>query len=153
MAGAIKANLNRTLQPNAEPNVIPFIDVLLVLLIIFMVTAPTPTTDIRVDVPNHRGPPAASDARPTIVSVLSNGGVLRVEVDGEVVPQRDLAERVLARAALNNPLLPASALKREARIYVRADMDVAYQSVVGVMDELYSARFAQIGVYGQRADA
>lgn len=152
MIGAIKANRGRNLQPNAQPNVIPFIDVLLVLLIIFMVTAPKPTTDIRVDVPNHRSPPAASDARPTIVAVLRVGDGLRVEVDGEVVSQRDLEERVLARAALNNPLVPVGELKREARIYVRADMDVAYQAVVGVMDELYSARFAQIGVYGQRAD-
>jgi len=147
VAGAIKTNLRRTLEPNAAPNVIPFIDVLLVLLIIFMVTAPKPTTDIRVDVPNDRSPPAVSDARPTIVAVLRDGDALRVEVE-----QRDLAARVLARAALNNPLLPANELKREARVYVRADMEVAYQSVVGVMDELYGARFARIGVYGQRAD-
>ena len=152
MARAIKGSVRPSLQPNAEPNVIPFIDVLLVLLIIFMVTAPKPTTDIRIDVPNHRSPSAASDARPTIVSVLSDGGVLRLEVDGEVVPESELADRVLSRAALNNPHLPASDLKREARVYVRADMDIAYQAVVGVVDTLYGARFSQIGVYGQRAD-
>lgn len=152
MAGAINTSSKRTPEPNSQPNVIPFIDVLLVLLIIFMVTAPKPTTDIRVDVPNHRSPAAASDARPTIVAVLRDGDGLRVEVDGEIVAQRDLAARVLARAALNNPLVLAADLKRDARVYVRADMDVAYQSVIGVMDELYSARFAQIGVYGQRAD-
>lgn len=152
MAAAIKANSRRTPQPNAEPNVIPFIDVLLVLLIIFMVTAPTPTTDIRVDVPNDRSPPAVSDARPTIVAVLRDGDGLRLEVDGAAVTQNELVERVFVRAALNNPGVAAAELKSEARVYVRADMDVAYQSVVSVMDELYGARFARIGVYGQRAD-
>jgi biopolymer transport protein ExbD len=53
--------------PASEPNVIPFIDVLLVLLIIFMVTAPKPTTDLRVDMPRP-GPTIASALTPTIVA-------------------------------------------------------------------------------------
>ena len=58
--------------PAAEPNVIPFIDVLLVLLVIFMVTAPAPTVDLHVDLP--RGP--AHDpgpVHPTIVSIRDEG--------------------------------------------------------------------------------
>lgn len=150
MAGAISSANDRRLHPNAEPNVIPFIDVLLVLLIIFMVTAPQPTTDIRVDAPNLTG--QVSDARPTIVSLVRDGATFRLEVDGAEVEPQALASAVLAQAAANNPLIPAQDLRREARIFVRADLDVAYQSVISVMDELYAAQFARIGVYAQNAD-
>ncbi|GAM98824.1 biopolymer transport protein ExbD/tolR [alpha proteobacterium U9-1i] len=151
MAGAITSDTGRRMQPNVQPNVIPFIDVLLVLLIIFMVTAPKPTTDIRVDAPTLSGP--ASHARPTIVAIFRADGALRIEVDGETTSPGDLAGLVLARAAANNPTTPTQDLKREARIFVRADLDVAYQSVISVMDELYGAQFARIGVYAQDADA
>lgn len=55
------------LQPAAEPNMIPFIDVLLVLLVIFMVTAPKPTTDLRVDMPPPDSHGPVSPIEPTFV--------------------------------------------------------------------------------------
>ena len=55
------------LHPTSEPNVIPFIDVLLVLLIIFMVTAPTPTVDLHVDLPSNGA--RAGPERATIVAL------------------------------------------------------------------------------------
>ena len=62
------ATRRATLEPNAEPIVIPFIDVLLVLLIIFMVTAPKPTVDLRLDL-LESGPSHAAAIAPTIVEL------------------------------------------------------------------------------------
>ena len=135
------------LAPAAEPNVIPFIDVLLVLLIIFMVTAPRPTTDLRVDLPTG-GPPAPG--QPTIVMLEANGGGLFV--DGEAVTLEALPDVALAHALANNPEMNSGNVRFYARILVRADQDAAYASVVDVVDELQGARFAKVGMFGETAD-
>ncbi|WP_395645360.1 ExbD/TolR family protein [Terricaulis sp.] len=135
------------LAPAADPNVIPFIDVLLVLLIIFMVTAPKPNTDLRVDLPSG-GPPA--QGRPTIVMLLPDDGGLFV--DGEAVTLEGLPAATLAHALANNPDMDAGNVRENARVLVRADLDAAYASVVAVVDELQHARFAKVGVAGEAAD-
>src|SRR5262245_16401428 len=83
-----------TMHPEAEPNVIPFIDVLLVLLIIFMVTAPKPTTDLRLDLAQS-GPSAASLIDPTIVELREAPGGYRLFVSGEETVMAQLAQRTL----------------------------------------------------------
>jgi biopolymer transport protein ExbD len=79
---AATARTRVQLEPAADPNVIPFIDVLLVLLIIFMVTAPKPTTDMRVDLPRSTVGPA-SPIEPTIVHIRSGAAGARYFVDAE----------------------------------------------------------------------
>ncbi|MCR6646508.1 MAG: biopolymer transporter ExbD [Terricaulis sp.] len=84
--------------PVAEPNVIPFIDILLVLLVIFMVTAPIPTVDIRVDLPPPNPVPIRLEGlNPTIV-VIREGAGLEVYVGPERVTLATLGERTFEHA-------------------------------------------------------
>lgn len=135
---------------SAEPNVIPFIDVLLVLLIIFMVTAPHPTTDLRVDLPGPNAQVAAA-LPPTIIDVRARAGGYAVFVGSEETSLAELPSRVAASIAAADSRL-SSADTRQARIFVRADLDVAYQHVVTVMDALQSARFGKVSLLAQNAD-
>jgi biopolymer transport protein ExbD len=134
----------------AEPNVIPFIDVLLVLLIIFMVTAPKPTTDLRVDMPRpgHAITPALGA---TIVAIRLISGVARIYVDDEEVSAEGLAQRALAHLQAAHPSLTAEDALANAHIYVRADLDVAYDRVVNVVDALQRARFRNVAISAQQA--
>ncbi len=140
------------LEPAAEPNVIPFIDVLLVLLIIFMVTAPKPTTDLRVDLPRAQsGPPPVIE--PTIVSVRDDPGGYRIMIGAEETSLDTLGASALAHVLAANTSLTPGTARAEARIFVRADLDVAYQHVVTVVDALQHARFAKVAIVAQSADA
>jgi biopolymer transport protein ExbD len=138
-------------HPAAEPNVIPFIDVLLVLLIIFMVTAPKPTVDLQVDMPRERRsqPPLI---RPTIVELREYGGGYRVLVGERNVSQEQLASSVLAHVLAADPVLTRGDAFADARIYVRSDQGVAYGNVVAVIDELQHAGFEKVSVFAQTAE-
>ena len=139
------------LLPEATPNVIPFIDVLLVLLIIFMVTAPKPTTDLRVDLP----PPApgpASLIEPTIVELRTAPTGFAVFVGGVEVSFETLGANALAHIAAANPALAAGDIHAEARVFVRADLDVAYAPVVGAVEALKLSGFENVSIVAQRAD-
>jgi biopolymer transport protein ExbD len=138
-------------QPSADPNVIPFIDVLLVLLIIFMVTAPKPTVDLHVNLP-RAGMQHAPDAA-TIVDVREQNGVLVISVDGEAVVLAGLPERAFAHASANNPQSASEDILPHARVLVRADQGTAYGNVVMVVDALQQAHFGGVGIFGQNADA
>lgn len=139
------------MQPAAEPNVIPFIDVLLVLLIIFMVTAPRPTTDFHVDIPGPNSYYAAA-LPPTIVSIRAQNGGTSLYVGDMEVSRADLPAQVTAAVMAADPRLTADDA-RAARVFVRADLDIAYQAVIAVMDELKTARFSSVSIVAQNADA
>jgi len=147
---AVLVQRRSRLLPVVEPNVIPFIDVLLVLLIIFMVTAPKPTTDLRIDMPRP-GPARIVALSPTIVAIRQTGGVVQIFVDQEEVSIADLAQRALAHLQAANPSLTAEDALANAHIYVRADLDVAYQRVVSVVDALERARFDHVAISAQQA--
>jgi biopolymer transport protein ExbD len=147
---AVLVRKRAPLLPTAEPNVIPFIDVLLVLLIIFMVTAPTPTTDLRVDMP--RPSPARIVALPpTIVAIRQTGGSVRVFVDDEEASGAELPQRALAHLQAANPSLTAEDALANAHIFVRADLNVAYERVVTVVDALERAQFLHVAISAQQA--
>jgi biopolymer transport protein ExbD len=155
MAGKISAGGGRrrgSMQPNSDPNVIPFIDILLVLLIIFMVTAPIPTVDIRVDLPPPNPVPVTlRDKRPTIVVVQADGAGYRLYVDREEVQESQLGERVLSHAIENNPGINPVNIYAEAKVFVRADQSTAYGNVVRVMSALQEEGFAQVGIFNELA--
>ena len=138
------------LLPASEPNVIPFIDILLVLLIIFMVTAPKPTTDLRVDFPrpSHTSVPALP---PTIVAIRLTGGVVRVYVDDEEIDAEALPQTALAHLQAANPSLAAEDVLGSAHIFVRADLDVAYDRVINAVDALERAHFQHVAISAQQA--
>jgi biopolymer transport protein ExbD len=138
--------------PVSEPNVIPFIDILLVLLIIFMVTAPIPTVDIRVDLPPPNPVPIRLEGlNPTIVGVRETPAGLAIYVDEEVVQLSALGERTLDHAIRNNPALNVEDIYAEARIFVRADQSTAYGNVVRVMSQLQEEGFVKVGIFAELA--
>jgi len=138
--------------PVSEPNVIPFIDILLVLLIIFMVTAPIPTVDIRVDLPPPNPVPIRLEGlNPAIVGVRETPAGLAIYVDEEIVQLSQLGDTTLRHAQRNNPALDFQDLYAEARIFVRADQSTAYGNVVDVMSRLQEAGFVKVGIFAELA--
>src|SRR5918996_1450960 len=88
----------------ADPNVIPFIDVMLVLLIIFMIAAPIATVDIQVDMPDARITASRRVAKPTWVSLQDDGtGVTRLFVMNDPVTLDQLGQRTYDTVNINSP--------------------------------------------------
>jgi biopolymer transport protein ExbD len=132
--------------------VIPFIDILLVLLIIFMVTAPIPTVDIRVDLPPPNPVPIRLEGlNPTIVGIRETPSGLAIYVDEETVQMAQLGDRTLDHAIRNNPALEVSEIYAEARIFVRADQSTTYGMVVNVMSRLQEEGFVKVGIFAELA--
>ena len=119
-----------------EINVTPFIDVMLVLLIIFMIAAPLATVDISVDLPSST---AQSQPRPDqpIFLTLKPDFSLTLN-DGQTVP----------RAALAATLDAASGGDREQRVFLRADKSVPYGEMMGLMNDLRSAGYLKVALVG-----
>lgn len=134
---------------NAEPNVIPFIDIMLVLLIIFMVAAPIPTVDVRVDLPPPNSTVRISDNRPTFVAIEDTNGKIDVYVDGELTPAADVAKKTFERARLNNPSV--TNIFTEAAIYLRADQETAYANVFQVMNQIQDEGFIKVSIVAEDA--
>jgi biopolymer transport protein ExbD len=151
MAATLARPRREAALPQAEPNVIPFIDVLLVLLIIFMVTAPKPTTDLRLDLPRP-GPSVAATIPPTIVEIRAAPEGYRAFISGEEMRADELAAGALAHMLAAAPAITREDALAEGRIYVRADLDVAYQHVITAVETLQQARFQRVAIYAQRAD-
>jgi biopolymer transport protein ExbD len=151
MAVAAVQRSRANYAPAADPNVIPFIDVLLVLLIIFMVTAPKPTTDLRVDLPVP-GDAIIVEIPPTVVHVQRTADGIRYRVGAESVTRADLAQTALAQMLAADSSLTAEQVLAEGRIFVRADLDVDYQSVVWAVDDLQAASFQKVAIVAQNAD-
>ncbi len=151
MAGKVSSSGGKG-RPMTDPNVIPFIDILLVLLIIFMVTAPIPTVDIRVDLPPPNPVPIRIEGlNPTIIGIRETPGGLALYVDEEVVQMSNLGDRTLEHAIRNNPGLEVSEMYAEARIFVRADQSTAYGNVVNVMSRLQEEGFVKVGIFAELA--
>ncbi len=152
MGAKVSSGGGKGMQPNSEPNVIPFIDILLVLLIIFMVTAPIPTVDIRVDLPPPNPVPIRLEGlNPTIVGVRETPSGLAIYVDEEVVQLSQLGPKTLDHAIRNNPALNIEDMYAEARVFVRADQSTTYGNVVDVMSRLQEEGFAKVGIFAELA--
>jgi biopolymer transport protein ExbD len=123
------------LAENHEINVTPFIDVMLVLLIIFMVTAPLATVDVNVDLPA-----LAAHAQPRPDKPI----FLTVKADHSLVLGDDPVTLDGLGAALEN----VSGGEREQRIFLRADTTVDYGTVVQTMNALRSAGYLKIALVG-----
>ncbi len=124
--------------PMADINVTPFVDVMLVLLIIFMVTAPLLTVGVQVDLPKTKAKAVAGSDEPLAVSIDKNGAIFvqdtPMEIDA-VVPR-------LQAISENNP---------EVRIFVRGDASVGYGRVMEVMGVLNAAGFSRVALITDQA--
>ena len=151
MAGKVGGGgSGKGLDVNADPNVIPFIDIMLVLLIIFMIAAPISSVDIQVEMPDARIMPSQRPPRPTWISVNEDGGGLHVFVMNDEVNIADLGERTYEAVQLNTPTIAGDDFEiRDQRIYIRADGTLAYRNVVRVMNRLQDKGFTKIGLVAE----
>ena len=124
------------IRQNADINVTPFVDVMLVLLIIFMVALPVSTVAVKVDLPQAQAAPENSQP-PLIVSLTLEG---RVYVGDRPTTLADLP--ATATAALG----PSPTAQR---IYLRADEGVRYGALMGVMNRLRAHGFDKVGLVGE----
>ena len=130
----------------ADPNVIPFIDIMLVLLIIFMIAAPISSVDIEVAMPDARITPSQRPPRPTWISVTSDG----VYVMNDAVDINALGERTFEAVRENTPQIANDEFEiMDQRIYIRADADLPYRDVVRVMNRLQDKGFTKIGLVAE----
>ncbi len=123
----------RRRRPMAEINVTPFVDVMLVLLIVFMVTAPLLTVGVPVDLPKTRAQALGQDREPLSVTVRRNG---RIYLQNTPIAEDDLAARLTA----------ISGNGYDQRIFVRGDRSVDYGRVMEVMALISAAGFTHIGL-------
>ncbi len=135
------------LEVTADPNVIPFIDVMLVLLIIFMIAAPISSVDIEVNMPTSRIEPSKRPPRPTWISVnQSPAGGVQVFVMNDAATLDSLGEQTVEAVKLNSPQIANDEYEvKDQRIYIRADGELEYRHVVRVMNRLQDAGFTKIG--------
>jgi biopolymer transport protein TolR len=120
--------------PMAEINVTPLVDVMLVLLIIFMVTAPLLVTGVPVKLPQSRAKALEQRDKPVILSIDEKGGVF---IDEEPVREGDLPQRLVE---LRDRLDP------EAQLFLRADAGLDYGRVMRVMGELNRAGLNKVAL-------
>lgn len=123
-------NLHR---PLADINITPLVDVMLVLLIVFMVTAPMLATGLKVDLPQAKSSQPINPKDPIVVSVTSDGGIA---IGTEAVALNDLVPALLKMTAGDTSRV----------IQVRADRSAAYGAIVGVLDQLASNGLVHIAL-------
>lgn len=122
-----------------EINVTPFVDVMLVLLIIFMVSAPLMQQGIQVDLPKTKSPSLSDQEKPIILIVKKSGAI---EIGTTEIPLGQLGTKL--HAIFN---------KREKKeIYVQADRSVSYGTVANIMSEIQSAGVIKIGLVTEPRD-
>ena len=114
-----------------EINVTPFIDVMLVLLIIFMVAAPLSTVDLPVDLPSSSATPQKKPDKPTYVSIKSDLSLA-------------IGETAVKRASLVSALDAQADMSKERYVFLRADRSVPYGELMGVMELLRSGGYTKV---------
>jgi biopolymer transport protein TolR len=120
-------------QPMSAINVTPFVDVMLVLLVVFMVAAPLLTVGVPVDLPQTQAPPISEPKEPLVITINGDGHLFIQETE---VPTEALVPRLGAITG-NNP---------DAVLYVRGDKAINYGRVLEVMSLVSSAGFRKVSL-------
>ncbi len=123
-------------RPMSEINVTPFVDVMLVLLIVFMVTAPLLTVGVPVDLPEAKAKALSQPEEPLVISVNSAGAVYIQDTEVEI-------EKLIPRLAAITDNKP------DTRIYLRGDRAVDYGRVMEVMARVNSAGFTRLALVSE----
>lgn len=122
--------------PMSDINVTPFVDVMLVLLIVFMVTAPLLTVGVAVDLPETSANRIVGQDEPLVISVNSDGGVFLQDTEIKL-------DQLIPR------LTAITENKKDARIFLRGDQAIAYGRVMSVMGALNQAGFNKVALITQ----
>ena len=122
-------------KPMSEINVTPMVDVMLVLLIIFMVSAPLLTVGVPIDLPQSQAKSLEQDKEPLTVSVTEKGQIF---LQNSEIAAADLIPKMQAVAEARGGT--------EARVYVRGDKKVDYGTMMKVMGQLSSAGFHRVAL-------
>src|SRR5579862_712889 len=123
-------------RPMSEINVTPLVDVMLVLLVVFMVTAPLLTVGVPVDLPQTQAPPINEPKEPTVITVNKDGQIFIQEAE---VPIDNLVDKLQAITG-SNP---------DAVLYVRGDKDINYGKVLEVMSLISNAGFRKVSLVAE----
>lgn len=132
-SGGYRANGKYRYTKMAEINVTPFVDVMLVLLIVFMITAPLLTVGVPVDLPKTRAATINDTQEPLVVSIDAAGKIFLQESEtsmDKLIPR-------LREVMKANP---------DLRIFIRGDQTLPYGTVMGVMGELSAAGFRKVSL-------
>lgn len=124
----------RRRAPMADINITPMVDVMLVLLIIFMVTAPLLVAGVPVDLPQSKAGALKSDDTPVQLSLDAQG---RIFIDTMEIPDEGLTDKLAALRAARSD---------DARVYVRADRGLDYGRVMKVVGEVSAAGFRRVAL-------
>ena len=138
LGGGGRRGSRRGFRPMADINVTPMVDVMLVLLVIFMITAPLMTAGVQVDLPKSKAGAIKGDDKPVSVSIKADGTVW-------------LQETAIGVEELAPKLRAIMAEKPEQRIFVRADAGIAYGKVMEVMGAINAAGFPHVALLTQPA--
>ena len=126
-------------EANSSINVTPFVDVMLVLLIIFMVAAPLAAVTVKVVLPPAVSKPSTNPPKPVYISIQNNGRIFIQDFPSDVATLGDDLRRQLG--ARRNPT--------KERIFIRADKDVMYGDFMGVMNMLQDNGFYSVALVGE----
>ena len=127
-------------RPMSEINVTPFVDVMLVLLIVFMITAPLLTVGVPVDLPKTKAQPLSQPEEPLVISVDAGGEIYIQETS---VPLESLVPRLMAITQNN----------ADTRIYLRGDQSIAYGRMMQVMGQVNAAGFRRVALIAELPSA
>ena len=131
----------KTIVQNSDINVTPFVDIMLVLLIIFMVSAPLATVSIRLDLPPATPPTGEKAPDPVYITIQESGSIFIAEKQTTI---ETLAADVCS--AVGNPTGKGC---QEERVFVRAQPEVKYNQFMEVMNDLQANGFFKVGLLNE----
>ena len=137
---AVRRAEHDDLEPETQINITPFVDVMLVLLVIFMVAVPLSTVDLPVDLPVAAASPTPRPPEPVVLSLQAEGALF-------------LGRDPVTPETLGRGLEAASHGDREVRIFVSADKSVPYGEMMALLNQLRAEGYLRVGLVGLEAAA